>query len=83
MRDNLVYGCDDAPPDSALRERVDMLEVHELGKGGDGDVLDGRDLRRVSAQACRAASSRIPSPTNSRPLARLSARTQRVMPKPR
>ncbi|KVZ46917.1 multidrug ABC transporter ATP-binding protein [Burkholderia ubonensis] len=40
LRDNLAYGCDDAPPDSALRELVDMLELHELGNGSDGDALD-------------------------------------------
>ncbi|AOK31582.1 multidrug ABC transporter ATP-binding protein [Burkholderia singularis] len=40
LRDNLVYGCDEPPPDSALRELVDLLELDSLERGSGGDALD-------------------------------------------
>ncbi|RKP46967.1 ATP-binding cassette domain-containing protein [Trinickia fusca] len=40
LRDNLIYGCDNAPPDTFLNELVTLLELQGLAHDGNGDVLD-------------------------------------------
>jgi ATP-binding cassette subfamily B protein len=50
LRDNLVFGCEQAPADSFLMEIVAELELTELNRGDGGNVLNqqlgiqGRDL---------------------------------------
>jgi ATP-binding cassette, subfamily B, bacterial len=50
LRDNLVFGCEQAPADSFLMEIVAELELTELNRGDGDNVLDqqlgiqGRDL---------------------------------------
>jgi ABC-type bacteriocin/lantibiotic exporter with double-glycine peptidase domain len=40
LRDNLSYGCGEAPSDSFLLELVDLLELQGMSSGGHGDILD-------------------------------------------
>ena len=40
LRDNLTYGCSEAPSDSFLLDLIDLLELQGMSSGGHGDILD-------------------------------------------
>jgi ATP-binding cassette subfamily B protein len=40
LRDNLAYGCSEAPSDEFLLELVELLELRDLGCGHDDRILD-------------------------------------------
>ncbi|SOY50689.1 putative ABC transporter, ATP-binding and permease component [Cupriavidus taiwanensis] len=40
LRENLIYGCSNVPPDPALHELVALLELQEIAADGNGDILD-------------------------------------------